>query len=70
MEGGKPGFATGPTGSTVRKQMPATLKHFIVAVTFIDGVHITYPTPAASSFDALDAALANFGICKVMAIAA
>jgi hypothetical protein len=50
--------------------MPAILKHFVIAVTFIDGSHITYPTHAQSSFDALDAVLATFGTCKVMVRAA
>jgi hypothetical protein len=50
--------------------MTVNLKHFVIAVTLIDGTHVTYPAMARTSFDALDAALATFGVCKVTAKAA
>lgn len=50
--------------------MPANMKHFVIAVTLIDGSHVTYSAMARTSFDALDDALATFGMCKVTAKAA
>jgi hypothetical protein len=50
--------------------MPANLKHFVITVSLIDGSHVTYSAMAHTSFDAVDAALATFGTCKVTAKAA
>jgi hypothetical protein len=45
-------------------------KHFVITVVLIDGSHVTYSAMAQTSFDALDAALVTFGLCKVTAKAA
>jgi hypothetical protein len=41
--------------------------NFVVSVTLIDGTTIVYDAEAQTSFAAVDAALATFGVCKVFA---